>query len=284
MANRLDDFNRNVSPLGTPSDGGSAWIAYAGVFSTLGATQAQCASGVANGATVLECSNANGSIQFTVKGTGGYTNKQSMVVRGTDASNFNYCMIGSAGLQLAKRVAGVNTNFGSAYATAIIATDVLKITVDASNTYNVYKNGALVIGPVTEVANATGTQHGLGATATSIVFDDFSFTDPISVPNAPTIGIAIAGNAQASIAFTAPVSDGGSAITGYTAISTPSGITASGASSPLTVTGLTNGTAYTFTVHATNAIGNSTESASSNSVTPISKIPVITNNLMRRSS
>lgn len=91
-----------------------------------------------------------------------------------------------------------------------------------------------------------------------------------TVPDAPTIGTATAGDASASVAFTAPGNNGGSPITGYTVTSTPGGITATGASSPINVTGLTNGTAYTFTVRATNAIGNSAESAASNSVTPAS--------------
>lgn len=89
-----------------------------------------------------------------------------------------------------------------------------------------------------------------------------------TVPGAPTIGTATAGDASASVTFTAPASNGGAAITGYTVTSTPGGITASGSSSPITVTGLTNGTSYTFTVHATNSVGNSAESSASNSVTP----------------
>jgi uncharacterized protein (TIGR02145 family) len=76
------------------------------------------------------------------------------------------------------------------------------------------------------------------------------------------------GNAQASVAFTAPSSDGGSAITGYTVTSSPGNITATGVGSPLVVTGLTNGTVYTFTVVATNAVGNSVASSASGSVTP----------------
>ena len=73
---------------------------------------------------------------------------------------------------------------------------------------------------------------------------------------------------SASISFTTPASTGGSPITGYTVTSTPGSITATGPTSPIVVTGLTNGTSYTFTVHATNAIGNGPESAPSNSVTP----------------
>ena len=91
---------------------------------------------------------------------------------------------------------------------------------------------------------------------------------PITVPDAPTSPVANVGYKQASIAFTAPGTNGGSTITGYTVTSTPGGFTATGASSPLVVTGLTNGTAYTFTVVATNAAGNSVASAASAAVTP----------------
>ena len=96
-----------------------------------------------------------------------------------------------------------------------------------------------------------------------------SFTE--KRPDAPTIGTAVAVYAQATVSFTAPSSDGGSAITSYTATSSPDGITGTisqSGSGSITVTGLTNGTAYTFTVTATNAIGTSTASAPSGSVTP----------------
>ena len=94
-------------------------------------------------------------------------------------------------------------------------------------------------------------------------------TPPLSatVPGAPTIGIATAGNAQASVTFTAPSSDGGSAITSYTA--TCGAISGIGIVSPMVVTGLTNGTAYTCIVTATNAFGTGAPSAVSNSVTPV---------------
>jgi len=91
---------------------------------------------------------------------------------------------------------------------------------------------------------------------------------PSAVPGAPTIGTATKGNAQATVPFTAPVSNGGSVITGYTVTSTPGGFTGMGTASPINVTGLTNGTAYTFTVIATNANGPSLPSSASNSVTP----------------
>ncbi len=90
----------------------------------------------------------------------------------------------------------------------------------------------------------------------------------LKAPDAPTIGTATAGAGSASVTFTAPANVGGSAITSYTVISSPGSIIGTGASSPITVSGLTNGTAYTFTVVATNAYGTGPASAASNSVTP----------------
>jgi hypothetical protein len=83
--------------------------------------------------------------------------------------------------------------------------------------------------------------------------------------------VATAGNASASVAFTAPADTGfpASAITGYRVTSTPGGFTGTGLTSPVTVTGLTNGTAYTFTVAAQNVNGYGPESVASNSVTPV---------------
>jgi len=91
-----------------------------------------------------------------------------------------------------------------------------------------------------------------------------------AVPGAPTIGTATGGNAQASVAFTAPADTGYPAtINQYTVTSSPGSITASGSASPIIVTGLTNGTEYTFTVTATNDTGTGPASAASNAVTPI---------------
>ncbi len=98
-------------------------------------------------------------------------------------------------------------------------------------------------------------------------------------PSAPTNVTATAGNAQATVSFSAPASDGGSPITSYTVTSTPGNLTATGASSSTTVTGLTNGTPYTFTVHATNAAGPGPESSASNSVTPTAPLTITTTTL-----
>ncbi|WP_438495676.1 chitobiase/beta-hexosaminidase C-terminal domain-containing protein [Paenibacillus sp. IHBB 3054] len=92
---------------------------------------------------------------------------------------------------------------------------------------------------------------------------------PKTVPGAPTDITAVAGNGQAVVSFTAPAETGGSTITGYEVTASPGNIVGVGTTGPITITGLTNGTAYTFTVKAINGAGSSASSALSNEVTPI---------------
>jgi len=86
-------------------------------------------------------------------------------------------------------------------------------------------------------------------------------------PSAPIIVSATPGNGQATIAFTPPLSNGGSPITGYTATCNPGAFSISGPASPLVVTGLANGTTYACSVSATNANGTGPASDTLN-VTP----------------
>ena len=94
----------------------------------------------------------------------------------------------------------------------------------------------------------------------------------------PPIGTATAGNAQATVTWSAPASNGGSAITGY--VVTPYiGTTAQSSTTVGNVTStlispLTNGTSYTFRVAAINAIGTGNQSADSNAVTPVAPATV----------
>ena len=99
---------------------------------------------------------------------------------------------------------------------------------------------------------------------------------PATSPGAPSNASAVAGNATATVSWTAPVSNGGSAITGYTVTSNPGVLTCSTSTTSCVVTGLTNATAYTFTVTATNTVGSSSASAPSNSVTPTAPVATTT--------
>lgn len=92
-------------------------------------------------------------------------------------------------------------------------------------------------------------------------------------PSAPTGLIAVAGNGQVLVSFEAANTNGGPAISSYTVTSNPGGFTASGSASPLVVSSLSNGVAYTFTVVATNANGSSPASAAVGPVTPSAAIP-----------
>jgi hypothetical protein len=108
--------------------------------------------------------------------------------------------------------------------------------------------------------NSASTPEGAGSASVSVT--------AATAPGAPTSVTATAtGQTTATVSFTAPASNGGSAITSYTLTSSPGGITASGSSSPISVTGLSASTAYTFTVSATNAAATSLASSASTSVT-----------------
>jgi Ca2+-binding RTX toxin-like protein len=103
---------------------------------------------------------------------------------------------------------------------------------------------------------------------------------PATAPNAPTIGTATAGNASATVRWTAPANNGGSAITSFSVkVLNGAGVqvgalrTAAAGATSLVVTGLANGTAVHFQVAAVNAIGTSAFSGSSNAVTPAAPAP-----------
>ena len=115
--------------------------------------------------------------------------------------------------------------------------------------------------------------NGVGLGTTS----DFSNpVTPTTVPGQPSDVSAAGGDADGTVTWAAPASDGGSRLTGYTVVASDSTTAANGGQTcrwtagPLTcaVTGLTNGDTYSFTVVATNGDGAGPASPASNPVTP----------------
>ena len=142
---------------------------------------------------------------------------------------------------------------------------------DTSSTSTTITATGLTNGTSYSVAVRAKSTAGAGASSSVLT------ATPFTVPGAPTSVVATAGAGQASVAFNAP-SNGGSAITNYQVLYadasnqlvwttyTPSpGVT----TSPIVVTGLTNGTSYVFKVVASNAAGTGLASTVSSAVTPV---------------
>jgi len=116
----------------------------------------------------------------------------------------------------------------------------------------------------TQYSFAVRSKNAAGYSAFSTSSNTITAT---TVPNAPTVSTVTSSFESASVAFSANET-GGSAITQYTITSNPGSISASGATSPINVTGLTAGTSYLFTATAANQNGNSISSAQSASAMP----------------
>ncbi len=126
-----------------------------------------------------------------------------------------------------------------------------------------------VSAPVTAGITYRVAVDGYGTrTGSSALGWSFVSTAPPTQPDAPTGVIAFPGNTSLIAAWTAPGSDGRSAILDYTATATPGERTCTSATTTCTITGLTNGTSYTLTVVARNTLGLSPASAASAAATP----------------
>lgn len=142
------------------------------------------------------------------------------------------------------------------------------IAFDATTSGNI-----ITINPSSDFSSGQAVYVAIGAAVedtsdNALVASSATFTvaQYSSAPNSPTALVASAGDAQVSIAFTAPSNNGGAAISDYQYELDNSGtwISAGTTSSPVVITGLTNGTAYSITLRAVNSVGNGNESAAVN--------------------
>ena len=205
-----------------------------------------------------------GSVTLTPTNNGSLTNPAALSYLAAAAAVTSFTLTGPTG----GAINSASTNFtvtpNGAYTGTITITPSggglstpIVLTYSASAAAQTFTITPTAAGPVT----LTPTNSGALTNPAALMY--------ATPPSAPTIGTATTGSGpgSVSVAFTAPVATGGSPITAYTATCNPGAITGTGASSPVTVSGLTAGTAYTCTVTATNVPGVSAASGASNSVT-----------------
>ncbi len=121
----------------------------------------------------------------------------------------------------------------------------------------------------------SGAKTAAGAAIAPYRYRSTAYVEAVAptAPDAPTAATATAGNGQATVSWTAPAGNGGTPITGYQitpyagAVALPTRTFASTATTQV-ISGLANGTSYTFVVAAVNAAGVGSPSAASKAVVP----------------
>lgn len=118
-----------------------------------------------------------------------------------------------------------------------------------------------------------GRCQAQSSTSGAVTVNDGDHPCHLQAPGAPARPGAVAADRSASVTWTAPSSDGGRPITGYTVIARAAGqadvqVSATAAARRAVVSGLRNGVAYTFEVRATNAVGTGTSSPRTSPVVP----------------
>jgi len=266
------DGEATVDWTAPSSDGGSPISSYTVTSSS---DQSTTVSGSSSAAVVSGLKNGH-SYTFTVVATNGMGDGP--------ASSASGPVVPEPGTTVAGAPTGVNAVPGDGQATLSWTapssdggSPITSYTVTSSSGQSTTVSGSETSAVVSGLTNGRPytftviANNGVGNSPSS---GPSNSVTPTSVAGAPTGVNAIAGDGQATVSWTAPSSDGGSPITSYTVTSSSGhNTTVLGSETSAVVSGLTDGRSYTFTVVATNAVGDSPASVPSNSVTPAT-VPV----------
>lgn len=149
------------------------------------------------------------------------------------------------------------SNSLTTYAAAIPAAELEPLQLGGDDSFGF--NIALNDGDVGDRDHFLEWTRGTASSKNPSYYRTWTFTDeatlPIDVPGPPTNVKVTTGDGEATISFDPPLNDGGSEILQYEVTVSPGDLQVTADSSPLTVTGLTNGITYTFSVSAVNIAG-----------------------------
>jgi hypothetical protein len=166
---------------------------------------------------------------------------------------------------------------------SVITDYIVQFSSDGGSSWTTFADGT----STTLQTNVTGLTNGqayvfrvaaVSAVGTGNYSTNSASTTPVGPPGIPTSPLVSGGNTQMFANWTAPATDGGSAITGYviqyrrTDLSYYDTYGTVGNVLEYTISGLTNGRGYFFRVAAVNAVGTGSYSADSASVT-VGQVP-----------
>lgn len=178
MSNRSDTFTRadSTSSLGTPSDGGSAWVAQSGQWGIATNRGYKFSDSNVWQHATLEASSSSVDVQVTVQT---FRDGAGVIARVQNSQNLlNFHGFSGTGYRVYKVVANSWTQLGTTNAGTPASGDVYKLTVDGSNNIKGYIGGSLMVDAGADSAGSTNTLHGLiSYVGDTTRFDDFSITD-----------------------------------------------------------------------------------------------------------
>ncbi|MGD0320728.1 MAG: DUF4214 domain-containing protein [Acidimicrobiales bacterium] len=289
----------SISPTYGPAGGGTTvTITGTGFSTTAEATTVDFGTTAATGvscSTTTSCTATSpagsGTVDVTVT-VGGQTSATSSADEFTYDTTPTVTQVSPKGGKASGGtvVTVTGTGFLSATGVKFGANAGTSMTVSSDTSLTITSPSGTVTGtPVDiEVTNTTGTSSAVTADQfTYVAGSGLPLSPSATTSSAPTALSATAGDAQVSLTWTAPSSNGGSAITGYDVYegtsagaesSTPVNGTTLVSGTTYTATGLTNGTTYYFTVEAVNGVGNSSASNEA-SATPVAAPPPPPSNL-----